>query len=96
MSTLAKVILGGVHNDGTAMGRVRVSRRLLFGRAVLYLPDDRVGANELDVLVRDLQSGVTILVSDNVAEVTNVTFSILGSTVGLAEGVEMSTSRSAA
>lgn len=58
--------------------------------------DDAVGANELDVAVRDGALGVTRGVSVDVAEITNVAGLVGGSTVCLAVGVDYSRFLSAA
>lgn len=59
------------------------------------LPNDRLRANQLDLVVGNLESSVTVSAGNNVTKIANVALFILGSTVGLAEGVEVSTSRSA-
>lgn len=50
--------------------------------------DDAVGADELDVAVRDGALGVTLGVGVDVAEITNVAGLVGGSTVRLAVGVD--------
>lgn len=50
--------------------------------------NDAVGANQLDKLVGDGTLGIALSISLDVAEVTNVTGLIRGSTVSLAEGVD--------
>jgi hypothetical protein len=47
-----------------------------------------VGANQLDLGVLDGALGVTLSIGVDVAEITNVTGLIGGSTVGLAVGVD--------
>lgn len=58
--------------------------------------NDAVGANQLDKVVGDGALGIALSISLDVAEVTNVTGLIRGSTVGLVEGVEVRAGRGAA
>lgn len=50
--------------------------------------NDAVGANQLDKVVGDGALGIALSISLDVAEVTNVTGLIRGSSVGLVEGVD--------
>jgi hypothetical protein len=55
-----------------------------------------LGTNQLDKLILRGAVGVTLGIGLEVAKVTNVTLGVSGSTVGLAEGVEVGTSGGAA
>lgn len=55
-----------------------------------------LGTNQLDKLVLHVAGRVTLSIGLEVAQVTNVTVGISGSTVGLAVGVEVGASRGAA
>jgi hypothetical protein len=55
-----------------------------------------LGTNQLDKLILHGAVGVTLGIGLEVAKVTNVTLGVSGSTVGLAEGVEVGTSGGAA
>lgn len=71
-------------NDGALL---RVSF-CLHPRPVLTYADDAVRANQLDEAVLDRSLGVTLGISVDVAEVTDVTGVVSGSAVGLAVRVD--------
>lgn len=54
----------------------------------LTYANNRLRANQLDVLVLDRALGVTLGISSDVAKVTNMAVLIGGSTVGLVVGVD--------
>lgn len=50
--------------------------------------NDRLGSNQLDVLILDSALGVALAISLDVAQVTNVANRVRRSTVGLVVGVD--------
>lgn len=65
----------------------------MFGVGGLTYANNRLGANQLDVLVLDRALGVTLGIGGDVAKVTNVAGLIGGSTVGLVVGVDWKTGK---
>lgn len=91
--------LGGNAND--TAGRTAASVASLLGLLVATLAEivsagvdddgaanDALSTNELDQLVSDCASGVSLAVGLEVAQVTDVTVAVRGSTVFLAVGVD--------
>lgn len=97
MSTTTKIIFSSVNNNGTTIWHDCVRMLcLVYYASWKNIPNDRVGTNQLDLVVSDLQGTLAISRSNNVAQVTNMAFFIFRSTMSLAERVEVSTSRSTA
>lgn len=97
VSTLAKIIGAGVDNNSTLYNKLACnflfqqdSIDLFIWICGLTYANNRLRANQLDVLVLDRALGVTLGISSDVAKVTNVAVLVGGSTVGLVVGVDWS------
>lgn len=95
VSTLAKIISTRVNDNSTLYKQLACNLHsqqdsidLCIWACGLTYANNRLRANQLDVLVLDRALGVTLTISSDVAKVTNVAVLIGGSTVGLVVGVD--------
>ena len=90
---LAEIVGAGVDDDGTLEATLVLCSLLGWGTLIVTYADDALRADELDELVGHRALGVALSIGLDVAEVTDVAGLVRGSSVSLAEGVDLGKSR---
>lgn len=84
VATLAEVISASVDNQGTLREVSKIEEQ----HEVETYTQNTLSTDQLDELVLHVTGGIALSIGLEVAQVTDVTIGIGGSTVGLAEGVD--------
>ena len=97
VAALAEIVGTSVHDDGSLVASASFSvqckearKKMERWREEETYADNALGADQLDQLVGVASLGVTLAVSLEVAQVTDVALVVVGGTVGLVVGVDCS------